>query len=195
MAETFTLKVPLGFKAADFRLTDVVSDKKVDFESVKGEKGTLIVFICNHCPYVIHIIHEIVNIANEYGPKGIGFVAISANDVENYPQDSPVLMKAFAKKYQFSFPYLYDESQETARNYQAACTPDFNLFDANNQCVYRGQMDDSRPTNKAVVDGKHLRAALDAVLAGTVPPETQLPSSGCNIKWKKTDGNFLRPLL
>lgn len=194
MAETFTLKVPLGFKAADFRLTDVVSDKMVDFESVKGEKGTLIVFICNHCPYVIHIIHEIVNIANEYGPKGIGFVAISSNDVENYPQDSPLLMKDFAKKHQFSFPYLYDETQETAQHYQAACTPDFNLIDADSRCVYRGQMDDARPGNKAPVDGKHLRAALDAILEGRKPDERQTPSSGCNIKWKKTDGNFFNPL-
>jgi peroxiredoxin len=194
MAETFTIKTPLFFKAANFRLLDVVSNKLVTFDSLKGEKGTLVVFICNHCPYVIHIINELVKIANEYQPKGIGFVAISSNDVENYPQDSPHLMKAFAEKYSFRFPYLYDETQDVARLYQAACTPDFNLFDAKNRCVYRGQMDDSRPTNKAKVDGKHLRAALEAVLVGIVPSETQFPSSGCNIKWKKTDGIFLKPL-
>jgi len=152
-------------------------------------------FICNHCPYVIHVIDELVRIGKEYLPKGIGFVAISANDIENYPEDSPELMKQFASERKFPFPYLYDESQKTARAYQAACTPDYDLFDTKDTCVYRGQLDGSRPQNDRPIDGKDLREALDAVLAGIKPDEKQLPSSGCNIKWKVEDKNPLKPLF
>lgn len=194
MAQTFTIPVPLGFQAADFRLPDVISGKSISFNDIKGQKGTLVIFICNHCPYVLHTIDELVKIGKEYMPEGIGIVAINANDVENYPEDSPAFMKQFAKDRDFPFPYLYDESQETAKAYQAACTPDYNLFDVNDRCVYRGQLDDSRPKNNAPIDGKNLRAALDAVLKGLKPDEKQIPSSGCNIKWKVEDANPLKPL-
>ncbi|MDA3905691.1 MAG: thioredoxin family protein [Bacteroidales bacterium] len=195
MAETFTIKIPLGFNAPDFHLTDTISGKSINYKSIKGEKGTLVMFICNHCPYVLHVMDELVRIGKEYMPKGIGFVAINSNDVENYPQDSPELMKQFAADRDFPFPYLYDESQETAKAYQASCTPDYNLFDANDICVYRGQLDASRPGNDVTIDGKDLRAALDAVIAGKKPDENQLPSSGCNIKWKNEDENPLKPLI
>jgi len=194
MAETPTIQIPLGFKAPNFKLTDTISGKELTFNDIKGDKGTLVVFICNHCPYVIHVIHEIVNIANEYIPKGIGFVAISSNDVDNYPQDAPDKMKEHAAKWDFPFPYLYDESQEVAKIYQAACTPDFNLFDGNDLCVYRGQLDDSRPKNNAPVNGKDLRAALEALLNGDEILKDQKPSTGCNIKWK-VEGDFLKKVF
>lgn len=194
MAQTYTIKIPLGFEAPHFQLPDTVSGKKFDFEDIKGEKGTLVMFICNHCPYVIHVIKELVKIANEYQKRGIGFVAISSNDVNNYPEDSPELMKLFAQQLHFPFPYLYDETQEIAKAYQAACTPDFNLFDVNNLCVYRGQLDDSRPQNGVPVNGKHLRSALEDVINGKKPDENQIPSSGCNIKWKVEDKNPLKKL-
>ncbi|MCD6091874.1 MAG: thioredoxin family protein [Bacteroidales bacterium] len=195
MSQTFTINIPLGFTAPDFQLPDTVSGKLFNFNAIKSEKGTLVMFICNHCPYVLHVIKELVKISKEYESKGIGFVAISSNDVNNYPEDSPELMKQFAEDLHFSFPYLYDESQAIAKAYQAACTPEYNLFDANNHCVYRGQLDDSRPQNGSPVDGKHLRAALDAVLKGEKPVEKQIPSSGCNIKWKNKAENSLKPLL
>lgn len=185
MAETPTTQIPLGFKAPDFKLPDTISDKELTFSDIRGEKGTMVVFICNHCPYVIHVIHEIVNIAKEYIPKGIGFAAISSNDVENYPQDAPDKMKEHAEKWGFPFPYLYDASQEVAKAYQAACTPDYNLFDGENLCVYRGQLDDSRPKNDAPVDGKDLRAALESLLNDVDISKNQKPSTGCNIKWKQ----------
>lgn len=194
MAETPTIQIPLGFKAPEFKLIDTVSGKELSFNDIKGDKGTLVVFICNHCPYVIHVIHEIVNIAKEYMPKGIGFVAISSNDVENYPQDAPDKMKEHAAKWEFPFPYLYDESQEVAKAYQAACTPDYNLFDADELCVYRGQLDNSRPKNNAPVDGKDLRAALEALLNGNEISKEQKPSTGCNIKWK-VEGDFLKKVF
>jgi len=184
MSETPTTKIPLGFKAPEFTLADTVSGEKLNYSQIRGEKGTVVIFICNHCPYVIHVIHEIVNIAKEYMPKGIGFVAISANDVENYPQDSPDKMKEHAKEWDFPFPYLYDESQDIAKAYQAACTPDYNIFNGEDLCVYRGQLDDSRPKNNAPVDGKDLRKALDSLLDGLVISADQKPSVGCNIKWK-----------
>jgi thiol-disulfide isomerase/thioredoxin len=195
MAQTFTIQIPLNFEAPDFLLHDVISKKKIDFKSIKGEKGTLVMFICNHCPYVLHVIEELVKIANEYQEKGIGFVAINSNDIETYPEDSPELMKEFARKNGFSFPYLFDETQEIAKAYQAACTPDYNLFDANNKCVYRGQLDDSRPKNNEPISGKDLRLALNAVLKGNKPTENQIASSGCNIKWKKGNDYPLKPLI
>lgn len=195
MAETFTIKIPLGFEAPDFSLPDTIQGENINYAQIKGQKGTLVMFICNHCPYVLHVIDKLVAIANEYQPKGIGIVAISANDVENYPEDAPDKMKAFARERGFNFPYLYDETQETAKAYQAACTPDFNVFNAENKCVYRGQLDDSRPKNTQAVTGKDLRAALDAVLNGEPVSERQIPSSGCNIKWKVNNKNPLKPLL
>ena len=195
MAQTFTIQIPLGFKAPNFNLPDTISGKPFNYNQIKGGKGTLVMFICNHCPYVLHVMDELVKIGKEYQSKGIGFVAISANDIENYPEDSPELMKQFAAERDFPFPYLYDETQETAKAYQAVCTPDYDLFDANDVCVYRGQLDESRPQNDAPINGKNLRIALDAVIAGLKPDEKQLPSSGCNIKWKIEDKNPLKPLL
>lgn len=184
MALTPTKVIPLGFTAPDFKLVDQISSKALTYNDIKGEKGTLVMFTCNHCPYVKHLVHELVAIGKEFMPKGIGMVAISANDVVNYPEDSPEKMKVFAAKNDFPFPYLYDETQEVAKAYDAACTPDFNLFDAENRCVYRGQFDGSRPGNEVPVSGKDLRAAINLVLDGKKVPENQIPSIGCNIKWK-----------
>lgn len=184
MALTPTKSIPLGFSAPEFKLIDQISSKTLIYNDIKGEKGTLVMFICNHCPYVKHIIHELVAVGNEFIPQGIGMVAISANDAMKYQEDSPEKMKIFAAKNDFPFPYLYDETQEVAKAYDAACTPDFNLFDAEDRCVYRGQFDGSRPGNEVPVSGKDLRAALKLVLEGKKVPENQIPSIGCNIKWK-----------
>jgi len=186
MAATPSNMLPLGTQAPDFKLYDTVSGKYLTYKDVKGEKGTVVMFICNHCPYVLHVNGQIVDIANTYMPKGIGFVAISSNDVENYPEDSPELMTKQAKKVGYRFPYLYDETQKTAEAYQAACTPDFYVFDAEGKLVYRGRMDASTPKNNEPNDGKELRKALDYLLEGKmIPDEEQKPSIGCNIKWKK----------
>ena len=195
MSETFTIKIPLGYQAPSFQLKDVVSNKLISFDDIKGEKGTLVIFICNHCPYVIHSIKTLVKLAKEYQAKGIGFVTISANDITSYPEDSPDLMKEFAIKNSFSFPYLYDETQQTAIDYRAACTPDYSLFDAEGLCIYRGQLDDSRPQNTKPNDGKSLKAAFEALLSGSIPIENQISSSGCNIKWKKENEKYLEPLF
>ena len=184
MAATPSTMMPLGTKAPDFTLPDTVSGQNLSLSELKGDKATLVMFICNHCPYVLHVNDELVRIAKEYQPKGISFIAISSNDVENYPQDGPELMKEQAKKVGYTFPYLYDETQDVARAYDAACTPDLFLFDQELKCVYRGQVDDSRPKNDKPVTGKDLRTALNAVLAGKEVPEPQIPSIGCNIKWK-----------
>lgn len=184
MANTPSNMLPLGTRAPDFTLPDTISDKNLSLQNLKGKNGTVIYFICNHCPFVIHVNEELVRIANDYKDKGIGFIAISSNDVENYPQDAPELMKEVAKKYGYPFPYLYDESQDVARAYDAACTPDIYLFDADLKLVYRGQIDDSRPNNGIPVTGKDLRTALDYLLEGNPIPEDQKPSIGCNIKWK-----------
>jgi hypothetical protein len=142
-------------------------------------------FLCNHCPYVIHVNAEIVRVANDYMPKGVAFVAISSNDVDNYPEDSPENMKITAEKEGYPFPYLYDASQNVARAFEAACTPDFYVFDKHMKLVYRGRLDDARPKNDNPLTGRDLRAALDAVLDGRPVDERQYPSGGCNIKWKK----------
>jgi len=184
MAATETLRIPLGFKAPDFRLLDTVSDTPLSLNELKGEIATVIMFICNHCPYVKHVNQQLVSLANDYMAKGIAFIAISSNDVVNYPQDGPVLMKENAKEEKYPFPYLYDETQEVAKAYHAACTPDFSIFDKDLLCVYRGQLDDSRPKNDSISDGKDIRAALDAILAGNDVNVQQIPSLGCNIKWK-----------
>jgi len=184
MSETPTTQIPLGFKAPDFSLFDIVSGKDVSLADLASAKGTVIMFICNHCPYVKHVMDGIVRMANDYIPKGISFIAINSNDVENYPADSPEKMKELADKMGFGFPYLYDESQEVARAYSAACTPDFNIFDGKLECIYRGQMDGSRPGNNKAVTGEDIRKALDALLAGELITDHQVPSVGCNIKWK-----------
>lgn len=185
MAETPTTQIELGFNAPDFSLPDTVSGQTLSFDQVKGEMGTLVMFICNHCPFVVHVIDQLALMATDYASKGIRLVAISSNDVINYPQDGPDLMKEFAKKSGFTFPYLYDESQEVAKEYDAACTPDFSVFNAKGECVYRGQMDDSRPGNGKAVDGHSIRTVFDQLSSGMIVPiENQRPSIGCNIKWK-----------
>jgi len=184
MSLTPTEQIQLGFKAPNFELPDTVSGKSLLFNELKGEKATVVMFICNHCPFVIHLCGGLVKLANDYKNKGVSFIAISSNDVETHPQDGPEEMKKVAKKFNFPFPYLYDESQEVAKAYHAACTPDFSIFDSNLKCVYRGQLDDSRPSNGIPVTGKDIRAALDNIIAGKPVSEFQRPSVGCNIKWK-----------
>lgn len=176
--------LPLGTKAPHFSLPDTVSGKTLNLDSMKGHKGTVIMFICNHCPFVKHVNSQITMMAEHYQNIGIGFIAISSNDAGQYPADAPHLMKVTAEREGYSFPYLYDQSQEVAKAYQAACTPDFYLFDENLQLVYRGQLDDSRPGNGIPVSGKDLRAAFDALLKGEAVPADQKPSIGCNIKWR-----------
>ncbi|XCF05261.1 thioredoxin family protein [Tamlana crocina] len=184
MARTPSNMLPLGTQAPFFELQDTVSENLVSIEQIKGEKGTVVMFICNHCPFVIHVNEEMVKVANTYAEKGIGFVAISSNDVENYPQDSPEKMKVHAKENHYPFPYLYDETQEIAKAYDAACTPDFYVFDADLKLVYRGQLDSSRPENGIPVTGEDLRHALDCLAEGRENTQLQKPSIGCNIKWK-----------
>lgn len=184
MARTPSKMLPLGTQAPDFELLDTVSDRLMTLEGVRGPEGTVIMFICNHCPFVIHVNEELVALAKTYQKRGIGFAAISSNDIVNYPQDAPDLMKENAQRLGYPFPYLYDETQEVARSYDAACTPDLYLFDSNLSLVYRGQLDDSRPGNGIPVSGSDLRSALDQLLKGEKIDEQQKPSIGCNIKWK-----------
>lgn len=186
MARTPSVMIPLGTKAPDFRLPDTVSGKERTLQEIASNgKATVIMFICNHCPFVIHVREELVRLANDYLPKGVRFAAISSNDVANYPDDAPDKMKQLAEELDFPFPYLYDETQGVAKAYDAACTPDFYVFDEQLMCVYRGQLDDSRPDSGIPVTGKDLRHALDCVLEGKPVPEDQQPSLGCNIKWKQ----------
>lgn len=183
MADTPSNMLPLGTKAPPFELRDTVSGKIVSLHQLKGKSGTLIMFICNHCPFVIHIDSELVKLANDYQKKGISFIAISSNDVANYPQDAPHLMKQKAESEGYCFPYLYDETQEVARAYDAACTPDIYLYDKALCLVYRGQLDDARPGNGIPVTGKDVREAIEALLEGKAINPNQKPSIGCSIKW------------
>jgi len=183
MVRTASTMLPLGVEAPDFTLPDF--DGRVwSRDELRGNAGLLVVFMCNHCPYVKHIAKELAKIQQQYSPLGVGFVGISSNDVAGYPDDSPEKMKEEAALQGYRFPYLYDETQQVAKSYRAACTPDFFLFNAELRLVYRGQMDDSRPQSGDSPTGRDLRAALDAVLTGDPVPETQKPSIGCNIKWK-----------
>ena len=184
MARTPSTMVALGTNAPHFILPDTVSGKDISLENIKGEKGTMIMFICNHCPFVKHINAELVRLANDYKSKGIGFVAISSNDVINHPEDAPGLMTQVAKDLKYPFPYLYDESQEIAKAFDAACTPDFFIYDKELRLVYRGQLDDSRPGNEIPVTGKDIRRALDCLINNEPVPQEQRASIGCNIKWK-----------
>lgn len=184
MAQTTSSMLPLGTLAPSFYLRDTNSNYFYSFEEIRGSKGTLVVFICNHCPFVHHIIEELVMIANDYRVQGIGIVAISSNDVEKYPQDGPAFMTEFAFQNRMEFPYLYDETQEVAKAFDATCTPDFFLFDAQNKLVYRGQMDDSRPGNEIPTSGSDLRNAIDSVIYNRNLASPQKPSIGCGIKWK-----------
>ncbi len=186
MARTPSNMLPLGTTAPDFNLFDTVSDKNLTLQDVKGSNGTVMMFICNHCPFVKHVNAEISQLAKDYTSKGISFVAISSNDVKNYPEDSPEKMKTNAKEEDFTFPYLYDETQEVAKDYDAACTPDFYIFDGDLKLTYRGQLDDSRPGNGIPVTGSDIRNALDNILNGEAVSDIQKPSIGCNIKWKES---------
>jgi len=184
MAETPSTMLALGTKAPQFRLPDP-HGKWVSLDDFKDAPALLVVFMCNHCPYVKHIQSKLAEVAKEYQAKGVGVVGINSNDVASYPDDRPEKMAEEIKQVGYTFPYLYDESQEVAKAYRAACTPDFYLFDRERRLVYRGQFDDGRPGNGRTVTGADLRAALDAVLAGRSVPGNQRPSLGCNIKWKR----------
>ena len=183
MVKTASTMLPLGTKAPDFSLPNI-DGKTVSLSDFSDKKGLLVIFMCNHCPFVIHLRKELAKFGKEYQAKGLGVVGISANDVSTHPADSPEKMAEEAKAAGYTFPYLYDESQEVAKAYGAACTPDFFLFDKSGKLVYRGQFDDSRPDSGIPVTGADMRAAADAVLAGKPVPEKQKPSIGCNIKWK-----------
>jgi peroxiredoxin len=184
MARVNSTMVALGKKASDFLLPDSISGKNISLDEVRGQLATMVMFICNHCPFVLHINKELVRLANDYKNKGIGFVAISANDIISHPQDAPDKMKEVAIQLQYQFPYLYDETQETAKAYDAACTPDFFIYNKNMELVYRGQLDDSRPGNDIPVTGKDIRHALDCLQNSRPVPKEQRASIGCNIKWK-----------
>ncbi len=183
MAQTPSTMLELGTSAPNFRLPDV-NGKLVGRDDFKSAQALLVMFLCNHCPYVKHIQGGLVQFAKDYQPKGLAIVAISSNDVANYPDDSPEKMKEEAANAGYTFPYLYDEDQVVAKAYRAACTPDFFVFDKNGKLAYRGQFDTARPKNTEPVTGKDMRAAVDAILAGRSPSADQMPSIGCNIKWK-----------
>ena len=183
MALTESKKIEMGMNAPNFSLTDTVSGETLARDDLKGKFATVIMFICNHCPYVRHINQEIINISKEYKDKGVSFVAISANDAVEYPQDGPDEMKRTAEKLGYDFPYLYDETQEVARAYGASCTPDLFIYDSHMKLSYHGQLDDSRLENDIPVTGESFRNALDDVIEGQVP-QGQIPSIGCSIKWK-----------
>jgi peroxiredoxin len=184
MAQTSSKMLPLGTPAPNFKLRDTNSNYSYSFKDLKGSKGTLVMFLCNHCPFVHHVIDEIVMIANDYRVQGLGIIAISSNDIEKYPQDSPEKMTEFAFKHKIEFPYLYDSTQEVAKAFDAACTPDFYLFDSEDKLFYRGQLDDSRPHNAIPLSGSDLRGAIDALIYNRTLNANQKPSIGCGIKWK-----------
>lgn len=184
MAQTSSKMIALGTSAPQFKLKDTNSNYKYSFQDLKGSKGTLVIFMCNHCPFVLHVLDEIIMIANDYRVQGLGIIAISSNDVKKFPQDSPEMMTEFAFQNKIDFPYLYDETQEVAKSFDAACTPDFYLFDNQDRLFYRGQLDDSRPNNGIPLSGSDLRNAIDALIYNRSLNEIQKPSIGCSIKWK-----------
>ena len=184
MSLTLSNPFPLSTKAPEFSLEDTVTNKILSLQQVKGEKATVIMFICNHCPFVIHVNKMIVQLANQFKDLGVAFVAISSNDVENYPQDAPKHMKEVAEANHYPFPYLYDPTQEVAKAYDAACTPDFYVFDQQLKCTYHGRLDNSRPGNDKPLTGSDLKDAIHAVINDKAPIKNQKPSMGCNIKWK-----------
>ena len=184
MVRTLSTMLPLGTTAPNFQLSDVVSGKTISLDTFGDSKALLVMFICRHCPFVKHVQQELAKIGRDYGDRPLGIVAISANDAENYPDDSPESLQQMAKELGFNFPICYDETQETSKTYTAACTPDFFLFDSERKLAYRGQLDDSRPSTNTPVTGKDLRNAIDSLLTGTTVNPDQKPSLGCNIKWK-----------
>jgi peroxiredoxin len=185
MARTASTMLALGTTAPDFSLSDVVSGKTISRDGVAGPRGLLVMFLCAHCPFVQHVNQQLGQLGRDYAGRGIGIVAISSNDSDTYPDDAPPGLRRQAEEHGFQFPYLFDESQQVAGAYQAVCTPDFFLFDADQKLVYRGQLDGSRPGNGVPVDGRDLRGAMDQVLAGKAVPAEQQPSIGCSIKWKQ----------
>jgi peroxiredoxin len=185
MVKTLSTMLVLGTKAPDFSLPDVTSGRVISLDTFKDEPALLVMFICRHCPYVKHVQQELARLGLDYKRRGLGLVAISSNDAAEFPEDAPESLKEMARELEFVFPFCYDETQEVAREYMAACTPDFFVFDRARRLVYRGQLDDSRPTSGTPVTGADLRAALDAVLAGRPVSANQRPSIGCNIKWKE----------
>lgn len=186
MAYTESNMLPLGTTAPDFTLPDPVSGRDLSLRDLASDKATVVMFICNHCPYVLYVNPEIVRLSREYQAKGVAFVAINSNDTDAYPEDGPDKMREQAQSVGYPFPYLFDASQDVARRYDAACTPDFYVFDQDLKLYYRGQLDSSRPKRNPVpTTGEDLRAALEAVLAGQPAPVVQRPSGGCNIKWKE----------
>jgi peroxiredoxin len=184
MAAVSSTMLPLGTQLPEFSLPNALDGKTVSSAAFARQPALLVMFICNHCPYVQHVKKEIGRVAADYAPRGVGVVAISSNDIAAFPDDAPGRMKALAVEEGWTFPYLFDETQELARAFQAACTPEFYLFDRQRRLVYRGQLDGARPKNDVPVTGKDLRAALDALLGGRVISPEQVPSVGCNIKWK-----------
>ena len=194
MVLTSSMMLALGTKAPDFQLPDVVSGETISLDNFKNQKGLLVMFICRHCPYVQHVKYELARFGKDFTGIDLGIVAISANDVKQYPEDAPEKLREMSQELGFTFPFCYDESQEVAKTYTAACTPDFFLFDQKRELVYRGQLDDSQPGDGKPVTGQDLRTAIDAVLAGNPISGEQKPSIGCNIKWKQ--GNepiYFRP--
>ena len=184
MVLTPTTQIPLGYYAPNFNLLNPVIGKLQSLDELKSQKATVIIFMCNHCPYVVHILDVLVKLSNDYLTKSISFIGINSNDILKYPDDSPEKMVELVKNYNISFPYLFDENQDVARAYKAACTPDFSIFDMNMKCVYRGQFDDSRPGNNKPVTGLDIKSVLDSILHGKQINNLQKPSLGCNIKWK-----------
>jgi peroxiredoxin len=184
MARTESSMLPLGTPAPSFTLPDVLSGKKVGLEDFRDEKALLVMFICRHCPFVKHVQSELAKLGKDYAERSLGIIAISSNDADAYPDDAPESLAEMASGIGFNFPLCYDESQVVARDYSAACTPDFFLFDENRRLAYRGQLDDSRPGNGKPVTGRDLRAAIDALLNGRTVDPKQSPSIGCNIKWR-----------
>ncbi len=184
MALTESNMLELGTEAPYFNLLDVITGEKKSIDDIASDVATVVMFWCNHCPYVIHVTDKVLELAKEYQERGIAFVAISSNDVEKYPQDGPDEMKELAENKNYSFPYLFDDTQNVAKDYDAACTPDFYVFDGDRKLVYRGQLDGSRPGNDVALTGEALSEALDAILNREPLPTVQRPSAGCNIKWK-----------
>jgi peroxiredoxin len=176
--------IPLGTPAADFSLPDVVTGNVISLSSLPSARALLVMFICRHCPYVVHVREEILRIANDYQPQGVTFVSICSNDAVSYPDDAPDRLREMAVEHKFPFPLLHDESQNIAKVYGAQCTPDFFLFGPNRRLTYHGRLDDSTPGNGIALNGREMRQALDSLLAGSAPPSTQKPSIGCSIKWK-----------
>lgn len=188
MTRTASTMMALGTQAPDFSLPDVVTGRTVSLHDLDGSKLLLVMFICRHCPYVQHVKHELARLGRDYAGRDVAIVAISSNDAAEYPEDAPPSLKAMAEELGFAFPFLYDESQDVARAYSAACTPDFFLFDRERALIYRGQLDDSRPGSPRPVDGRDLRNAIEAALADSPVSRDQRPSIGCNIKWRERGG-------